>query len=93
MTDAQIIAIAITVLAVLAGSVFIDFRLRALNASVIRNLDECEEDLKADFGFHTAGLRTGMEAMMSRIDTKLDRIIAIVGILDTRLARLAERSY
>jgi len=30
---------------------------------------------------------------MSRIDTKLDRIIAIVGILDTRLARLAERSY
>ena len=95
MTDAQIIAIVITVLAVLAGSVFIDFRIRALNASVIRNLDECEEDLKADFHFelHTAGLRADMDAPMSRIDAKLDRIIAIVGNLDTRLARLAERPY
>ena len=92
MTDAQIIAYAaVTVFAVIAGSVFTDIRIRAFNASVIRSLDKCEEDLKADF--HFGFLKTDMDALRSRIDAKLDRIIAMVGNLNTRLARLAERSY
>jgi hypothetical protein len=94
MTDAQtIVYAAVTVFAVIAGSVFTDIRIRAFNASVIRSLDECEVDLKANFELHTAGLRADMDALISRIDAKLDRIIAMVGNLDTRLARLAERPY
>jgi hypothetical protein len=82
MTDAQIIAIAITVLAVLAGSVFNNVRISEGNANLSRRIDDLRDVLRAEFRAH-----------MTRMDGKLDTLIAMVGHLETRVTKLEERSH
>ncbi|MGD1070440.1 MAG: hypothetical protein ABSB15_09895 [Bryobacteraceae bacterium] len=82
MTDAQIIAIAITVLAVLLGSVFNNVRISDVNASLSRRIDDLRDVLRAE-----------LRADMTKVDAKLDTIITMLGQLDTRVTRLEERPH
>ena len=49
MTDAQIIPITITVLAVMAGSVFNNVRISEGNASLNQRIDDLRDVLRAEF--------------------------------------------
>jgi hypothetical protein len=92
MTDAQIIAIAITVLAVLAGSVSTHVCLGDLNTSVGRHLDDMKDVLLAGMngGFEYAN-NSFQRAGFERIDPKLDTIISMISRLDARLTKLEGR--
>ena len=88
MNDAQIIAISITVLAVLAGSVFNNVRIGDVNTSLNRRLDDMKEVLRTemDLRFERIDIR------FERLDSKLDTIINMLGQLDTRVTKLEGRS-
>lgn len=81
MTDAQIIAIAITVLAVLAGSVFNNVRIGDVNTSLNRRIDDMRDVLRAE-----------MDLRFERMDSKLDTIINMLGQLESRVTKLEGRS-
>jgi hypothetical protein len=87
MTDAQIIAIAITVLAVFAGTIFNNVRIGDLstrmsesNAATNRRIDDTKEVLRAE-----------MKAGFNSIERKLDEILRITSDHDTRIAALEHR--
>jgi hypothetical protein len=82
MTDAQIIAIAITVLAVLAGSVFNNVRIGDVNVGLNRRIDDMRDVLRAE-----------MDLRFERLDSKLDTIIGMIGQLDARVTHLEERIH
>jgi hypothetical protein len=88
MNDAQIIAISVTVLAVLAGSVFNNVRIGDVNTSLNRRLDDMKEVLRTemDLRFERIDIR------FERLDSKLDTIINMLGQLDTRVTKLEGRS-
>jgi hypothetical protein len=101
MNDAQIIAISITVLAVLAGSVFNNVRIGDVSTSLNRRIDDMKEVLRTemDLRFERIDLRfERMDAAMNqrferidqrfeRMDSKLDTIINMLGQLDTRVTK------
>jgi low affinity Fe/Cu permease len=78
MTDAQLISIAITVLAILGGTLINNSR-----------LGDVKEVLRAEMG----ALEARMENRFNLIDRKLDEILRIVGDHETRLAKLEERPH
>jgi hypothetical protein len=86
MTDAQIIAIAITVLAVLAGSIFNNVRIGDVNSSLNRRIDDMRDVLRGemDLRFERFNLRlermdSEMNVRFERMDSKLDTIITMLG--------------
>jgi hypothetical protein len=104
MTDAQIIAIAVTVLAVLAGSVFnnvrigdvntsLSARMGELNTSVNRRMDELNTSVNRRLDDLKDVLRAEFRAEMIKVDAKLDTIITMLGNLDTRVTKLEARSH
>ncbi|MES1257113.1 MAG: hypothetical protein ABUS51_01735 [Acidobacteriota bacterium] len=90
MTDAQIIAVSITVLAVLAGTLFNNSRIGDLNnrfsdinnrfADVNRHVDDVKDVLRAE-----------MNQRFSSIDHKLDEILRIVGDHESRITAIEHR--
>lgn len=106
MNDAQIIAISITVLAVLAGSVFNNVRIGDVSTSLNRRIDDMKEVLRTemDLRFERIDLRferidqrfermdSAMNQRFERMDSKLDTIINMLGQLDTRVTKLEGRS-
>jgi hypothetical protein len=80
MNDAQIIAISITVLAVLAGSVFNNVRIGDVNTSLNRRIDDMRDVLRAE-----------MDLRFERMDSKLDTIITMLGNLETRVTKFESR--
>jgi hypothetical protein len=98
VTDQQIIAIAITVLAVLAGSIFNNVRISDLNtglsariaetnAGLNRRIDDLRDVLRAEMRAD----RTEMRADMTKVEGKLDTIISMLGHLDPRVTKLEEK--
>jgi hypothetical protein len=81
MNDAQIIAISITVLAVLAGSVFNNLRIGDVSIGLNRRIDDMRDVLRAE-----------MDLRFERMDSKLDTIINLLGQLETRVTKLEGRS-
>jgi hypothetical protein len=81
MNDAQIIAISITVLAVLAGSVFNNLRIGDLNVGLNHRIDDLRDVLRAE-----------MDLRFERMDSKLDTIITMLGQLESRVTKLEGRS-
>jgi hypothetical protein len=81
MNDAQIIAISITVLAVLAGSVFNNVRIGDVSIGLNRRIDDMRDVLRAE-----------MDLRFERMDSKLDTIINLLGQLETRVTKLEGRS-
>ena len=81
MTDAQVIAIAITILAVFAGSVFNNVRIGDVNTSLNRRIDDMRDVLRAE-----------MDLRFERMDSKLHTIITMLGQLDTHVTKLEGRS-
>jgi hypothetical protein len=88
MNDAQIIAISITVLAVLAGSVFNNVRIGDVSTSLNRRIDDMKEVLRAEIDLRFERIDQRFE----RMDSKLDTIINMLGQLDTRVTKLEGRS-
>ncbi len=82
MTDAQIIAIGITVLAVLAGTLFNNARISDLNGTVNARLGSVEGRISS--------LETRFENRFNSIDRKLDEILRIVGNHETRISVLEQ---
>ena len=82
MTDAQIIAIGITVLAVLAGTMFNNARISDLNGTVNARLGSVEGRISS--------LETRFENRFNSIDRKLDEILRIVGNHETRISVLEQ---
>jgi hypothetical protein len=100
MTDSQIIAIAITVLAVLAGSVFNSVRIGDLNRSVNLHIDDMRDALLAGMDGRFESMRAEMDLRFERVDgrfermdSKLDTIISMLGQLDTRVTKLEGRIH
>jgi len=89
MTDAQIIAIAITVLAVMVGSVFNNVRISEVSASMNRRIDGLKDVLRSEFRADMTGIRAGM----SKMEPKLDTLISMVGHIDTRVTKLEVRTH
>lgn len=80
MTDAQIIAIAITVLAVLGGTIVNNTR-----------IGDVKEVLRAEFRADMSELRASMDKRFDAIDRKLDEILRILADHETRITRLEQR--
>jgi metallophosphoesterase superfamily enzyme len=76
MTDAQLVAIAITVLTVLGGTIINNTR-----------LGDVKEVLRAELKLTEAR----MDARFASIDTKLDQILRILGNHDSRITALDQR--
>ena len=94
MTDAQIIAIAITVLAVLAGTLFNNSRIGDVNnrfGDINNRISDLKEVLRAEFRSDIAQLALTMENRFNSIDRKLDELLRIVGGHETRIAALEQR--
>ena len=100
MTDAQIIAIGITVLAVLAGTLFNNVRISDLNGTVNARLGSVEgriSSLETRFENRFNSIESRLGSMESRaenrygsIDRKLDEILRIVGHHETRISVLEQ---
>jgi predicted nucleic acid-binding Zn-ribbon protein len=98
MTDAQIIALGITVLAVLVGTLFSNDRISDLNARLSetsaatnRRMDDMKEVLRAEMKAQSAALEarmTSFEVRFNSIDRKLDEILRIAGDHETRITAL-----
>jgi hypothetical protein len=86
MNDAQIIAISITVLAVLAGSVFNNVRIGDVNIGLNRRIDDLRDVLRAELLKETAGIRNLIERNQDALLTELARI-------DQRVTRLEDRIH
>jgi len=87
MTDAQILALAITVLAILGGTIVNNSR-----------IGDVKEVLRAELKAHRAEtdarfsqFESRMDSRFNSIDRKLDELIRIMGDHDTRIAKLGER--
>jgi hypothetical protein len=91
VTDQQIIAIAITVLAVLAGSIFSSVRISDLNTNLSGRIAETNASLNRRIDDLRDVLRAGMRADMTKVEAKLDTIITMLGHLDTRVTKLEEK--
>lgn len=89
MTDAQIITIATTVLAVLAGALFNNVRISDLHnrfADVNIRINDMRDVIRAELQRETAGLRGLMERNQEAVLAELVRI-------DQRVTRLEERIH
>ena len=98
MTDDRIIAIAITVLAVLGETLVNNSLIGDLNSTLNRRIDDVKEVLRAELGAHRAeidarfaALAQSMDSRFNSIDRKLDELLRIVGGHETRITKLAER--
>jgi archaellum component FlaC len=98
MTDGQIIAIAITVLAVLGGTLVNNSRISDLNSSLSNRIGDVKEVLRAELNAHRAetdarfmAMTASIDARFNSIDRKLDEILRIAGDHDSRIGRLEER--
>jgi low affinity Fe/Cu permease len=87
MADAQLISIAITVLAILGGTLINNSRISDING----RLGDVKEVLRAEFRADMAQMEARMDNRFNSIDHKLDEILRIVGEHETRIARLEER--
>jgi hypothetical protein len=74
MTDAQIIAMAITVLAVMIGTMFNSSRMGDLNQGLGRRIDDTKEILRAEM----KALEARMDNRFNTIERKLDEILRVV---------------
>ena len=91
MTDQQILAISITVLAILAGAVFSNSRIGDLH----KRIADVRDVIRAEFHKDIAEMNLRMEirfnsieGRFNNIDRKLDEILRIVGDHETRIASL-----
>ena len=91
MTDQQIIAIAITVFAVLAGSIFNNVRISDLNTGLSARIAETNAGLNRRIEDLRDVLRAEMRADMTKLEGKLDTIINMLGHLDSRVTKLEEK--
>lgn len=87
MTDQQIIAIAITVLAILGGTLINNSRISDINGRI----SDVKEVLRAEFRADLAQLEARLDARFNAIDRKLDEILRIVGDHETRITKLEDR--
>jgi hypothetical protein len=86
MTDAQIIAIAITVLAILGGALI-------NNARITDVKEVLRAELRAEIGQLRSEIKLELTERFNSIDRKLDEILRIVGDHETRIARLEARPH
>jgi low affinity Fe/Cu permease len=104
MTDAQIIAIAVTVLAILGGALINNSRIgdvkEVLRAEFRADTGELRSGVKADISELRSGvkadimqLRMEVNERFNSIDRKLDEILRIVGDHETRITRLEARPH
>lgn len=87
MTGSQVIAMAITVLAVMAGTIFNNSRIGDLNQGINRRIDDTKEVLRAEM----KAFEARVDARFGSIDWKLDEILRLVGDHETRITKLEER--
>jgi low affinity Fe/Cu permease len=80
MTGAQIIAIAITVLAILGGTLINNTR-----------IGDVKEVLRAEFQRDLSQLEARMNERFNSIDRKLDEILRMLGDHETRITALEQR--
>jgi len=83
MSDAQLITIAITVLAILGGTLINNSRIGDVNLRI----GDVKEVLRAEM----KALEARMENRFDRIEHKLDEILRIVGDHETRITALEQR--
>ena len=79
MTDAQIVAIAITVIAILGGTLINNTR-----------IGDVKEVLRAEMDAGFAKLDLSLELRFSSIDRKLDELLRVVASHDNRIRELEE---
>ena len=84
MTDAQLVAIAITVLTVLGGTLINNSRIGDMN----NRLGDVKEVLRSEFRADMSEFRSEMNSRFNSIDHKLDEILRIVGDHETRISAI-----
>jgi hypothetical protein len=77
MTDAQMITLAVAILAVFAGTIFNNSRITDLRDSVNRRLDDSRDSVNRH-----------IEDKFARLDGKLDHIIEMLATYDARITKL-----
>ena len=87
MTDAQIIAVSITVLAVLVGTLFNNARIGDLNSGLNKRIEDTKEVLRAEMKANAAE----MNVRLNSIDMKLDALLKLIADVDARVTRLEMR--
>ena len=94
MTDAQILAVGITVLAVLLGTLFNNSRISDINnrfADTNTRISDVKEVLRAEFKGELSQMRLDFGHRFDTIDRKLDELLRIVGDHETRIGSLEHR--
>jgi hypothetical protein len=95
MTDAQIIAIAITVLAIVSGVLVNNSRIGDMNSrigDIHSRLDDVKETLRAETKAEISALRVEMNDRFNAIENKLDAILRMLADVDQRVTRLEARN-
>jgi low affinity Fe/Cu permease len=87
MTDSQIIAIAITVLAILAGTLVNNSRISDVSTGLNRRIDDTRDVLRAEM----QALEARMDNRFNAIERKLDEFLRIVGDHESRMTALEQR--
>ena len=88
MADAQIIAIAITVLAIVSGVLVNNSRIGDIHA----RLGDVKETLRAETKAEISALRVEMNDRFNAIENKLDAILRMLADVDQRVTRLEARN-
>ncbi len=87
MTDAQLISIAVTVLAILGATLVNNSRISDLNGSLNRRIDDTRDVLRAEMQLQ----RKEIELAFTSINHKLDEILRIPGDHETRIPKIETR--
>ena len=85
MTDAQLVSIAITVLAIFGTTLINNSRISDIN----NRIGDVKEVLRAEM----KALEARMENRFDRIDRKLDEFLRIVGDHETRITAIEQRPH
>ena len=86
MTDQQIIAIVITVLAILGGTLISNSRIGDISSRI----GDVKEVLRAEYQKDMMHLRMEMNERFNSIDRKLDELLRMAADHNTRIEKLEE---
>ena len=91
MTDAQLISIAITVLAIFGATLINNSRIGDVNSRIGDAKEVLRAEFRADIGQLRSDLTSIMETRFNSIARKLDELLRIVGDHKTRITALEQR--
>jgi low affinity Fe/Cu permease len=87
MTDAQMITLAVAILAIFAGTLFNNVRISDMG----KRIDDLRDSMNRRLDDHRDSINQHIEDKFRLLDAKLDRIIDMLANHDERITRLEQQ--